>query len=169
MDTCHSFVFVSWPCLFKAHSAGTTWVEQCCLGAWAVLAPVSKVSIGMSLGPSDGDQGIIPTSHTQTTECTFGSFIHIVPVNLLNRKQHLKTSSLTPFAQLIKHTTHDSVLLFYCTNKPHRSQRTEIWAGASDSWRSRGGYQPGTPPGQCRHCITWISVLRSPGRTTAGC
>lgn len=58
------FVFVSWPCLFKAHSAGTTWVEQGCLGAWVVLAPVSKVSTDMSPGLSDGDQWISRTSHT---------------------------------------------------------------------------------------------------------
>lgn len=78
VDPCHSFVFESWPCLFKVHSAGTTWVERGCLGAWAVLAPVSKVSTGMSLGPSDGDQGIILTLHTHTDthiDWIFSSFI----------------------------------------------------------------------------------------------
>lgn len=137
MDKSLSLVFLKWPCLFKAHRAGTTWVERRCLGAWAVLAPVSKVSTGVSLGPCDGDsEGIILTTHTHM-ERVFSEFL--AEDMFSNRAvKHSKTYSSN-------HTTPDSVWSSCCTNKSCGPQRIAIGAGLLRSWINSGGRQSPRP------------------------
>lgn len=101
--------------------AGTTWVEWGSLGAWAVLAPVDKVSIGMLWKPSDGDQAISLIKHR--------GYIIVVWSYSITLKI-LKTQTLYSICTSIV----CEIII------PHSFQRRGVWRMAFNSWGTNWGF-----------------------------
>lgn len=99
-DLCHSFVFVSWPCLFKARSADSEWVEWGCIGAGVSLAHTDSSIVAMIIldpwwkaiwaevyhswrsrggGQLDKSQGKASPSWYTSEDCCKIKFLEVIP------------------------------------------------------------------------------------------